>query len=242
MIVGRKVLLKEEVASTNDVAKALALEGEEEGTVVVAKTQLAGRGRMGRSWSSPLGGLYLSVVLRPDVSVGDMLLLTVLSSVPVAQAIEELTGLEAKLKWPNDIEVDGRKVAGILVESASKSGNVGFLVLGIGINLNTDPLELDGRNPGSLSSMTKRTYDPDASMHRALYHLDAFYERYRQGDRDTAEYVRRSSTLGRHITASVGDQRVSGQAIYIDLQGALVIKGDDGLTYRLDSVYTLHYE
>ncbi len=98
------------MASTNDVAKALALEGEEEGTVVVAKTQLAGRGRMGRSWSSPPGGLYMSVVLRPEVSVGDMLLLTVLSSVPVAQAIEELTGLEAKLKWPNDIEVDGKKV------------------------------------------------------------------------------------------------------------------------------------
>lgn len=242
MIVGRKVLMKDEVASTNDVAKALAMDGEEEGVVVVAKVQHAGRGRLGRSWSSPPGGLYLSIVLRPQVSVGDMLLLTVLSSVPVAQAIEELTGLEAKLRWPNDIEVDGRKVAGILVESASKSGAVGFLVLGIGINLNSDPAELEGPNPGSLSAITKRTYDAEASLHRVLYHLEAFYERYRGGDRDTSQYVRRSNTIGRHITASVGEQRVSGHAMYIDPQGALVIKGDDGLTYRLDSVYSLSYD
>jgi BirA family biotin operon repressor/biotin-[acetyl-CoA-carboxylase] ligase len=242
MIVGRKVLFKDEVVSTNDLAKAMAMEGEEEGVVVVAKVQIAGRGRLGRSWSSPPGGLYLSIVLRPPVSVGDMLLLTVLSSVPVAQAIEELTGHEARLKWPNDVEVEGKKVAGILVESASKSGTVGFLVLGIGINLNSDPSELEGRNPGSLSAITKRTYDAEAALHRVLYHLDAFYERYIGGDRDTSEYVSRSNTIGRHIVASVGDQRVSGHVIYIDMQGALVIKGDDGLTYRLDSVYTLSYD
>ena len=95
MIIGRKIIVKDEVASTNDLAKSLANEGEEEGLVVTAKTQVAGRGRMGRSWSSPEGGLYISVILRPKVPVEDMLKMTVLACVPVAETIEEASGCKA---------------------------------------------------------------------------------------------------------------------------------------------------
>ena len=98
----------------------MANEGEEEGLVVTARTQVAGRGRMGRSWSSPEGGLYLSVILRPKVPVEDMLRLTVLACVPVAETIEESSGCKTLVKWPNDVEIGGKKVAGLLVESASK--------------------------------------------------------------------------------------------------------------------------
>ncbi|MDD1747264.1 MAG: biotin--[acetyl-CoA-carboxylase] ligase, partial [Methanomassiliicoccales archaeon] len=114
MVVGRRVLRLGEVTSTNEVAKSLGREGEEEGLVVLAKSQTTGKGRMGRGWSSPEGGLYLSILLRPRMRSADLLRMTVFSCVPVAQAIEEACGIDVQLKWPNDLMVQGKKVGGIL--------------------------------------------------------------------------------------------------------------------------------
>ncbi len=182
MIIGRKVIVKDEVASTNDVAKALANEGEAEGLVVTAKTQVAGRGRMGRSWSSPEGGLYLSVILRPKVGAEDMLRLTVLACVPVAETIEEVSGCKTMVKWPNDIEIGGKKVAGLLVESASRGGEIAYMVLGIGINLNLEPAGLSIPGATSVSSCAAKRIDRDAFLDLLLYRLDAFYAAVPQGD------------------------------------------------------------
>jgi BirA family biotin operon repressor/biotin-[acetyl-CoA-carboxylase] ligase len=242
MIIGRKVIFREEVPSTNDDAKALALEGGEEGTVIVARRQTAGKGRMGRQWSSPEGGIYLSIILRPKMPATEMLRLTVLSGVPVAMAIEQASGLEARLKWPNDVIVSGKKVAGLLMESSSVGGSVQFLVLGIGINLNSRQEDLEGENPGSLAALSGRTFDNEAFLHQLLFQLDEFYVRYNAGEVPIDQYRAMSSTLGRHVVGSVGDQKISGQATSVDEQGALIVKGDDGLNYRLDSVYSLRYE
>ncbi|QLH74578.1 MAG: biotin--[acetyl-CoA-carboxylase] ligase [Methanomassiliicoccales archaeon] len=242
MIIGRKVLLKEEVSSTNEAAKLLAAEGAEEGTVIVARRQTAGKGRSGRHWSSPEGGIYMSVILRPKMSASEILHLTVMFGIPVVDTISEMTYLQATLKWPNDVIVEGKKVGGILVESSSKGGDMLHLVLGIGINLNSRPEELVGDNPGSLSSISGREFDQDAFLHTLLFKLDDFYGRYLNGKVTTDDYLKRSSTLGNHVIGSVGDQRISGRALYIDASGALIIKGDDGLTYRLDSAYSLRYE
>ncbi|OPY33100.1 MAG: putative biotin ligase [Methanomassiliicoccales archaeon PtaU1.Bin124] len=242
MIIGRKVVLKEELSSTNDEAKRMALAGEEEGTVVVAKRQTAGKGRMGRSWSSPEGGIYLSIILRPNMTPGEMLRMNVLFGIPVAQAISETTGMEAMLKWPNDVIVAGRKIAGLLTESVSQGGQITHLVLGIGVNLNSAMNELEGERPGSLSYLGGREYGSEAFLHKLLFHLDDFYTKYSKGEVGIDEYVRLSGTIDRHVVGSVGDQRISGKAMYVDETGALIIKGDDGLTYRLDSVYTLRYD
>ncbi|MCE5295839.1 MAG: biotin--[acetyl-CoA-carboxylase] ligase [Euryarchaeota archaeon] len=242
MIIGRKVILKEEVPSTNDAAKLLALEGEDEGTVIAARRQTAGKGRLGRHWSSPEGGVYLSIILKPGITAGEMLRLTVMSGIPVADAISEFTLMDARLKWPNDVIVSGKKVAGLLMEASSKGSAINFLVLGIGINLNTDVKELEGENPGSLSEMAGHKFDHEAFLHLLLFKLDDFYKSYLKGMISTDDYLKRSSVIGRHVTGSVGDQRISGTAMYLDDMGALIIKGDDGLTYRLDSVYSLRYD
>jgi BirA family transcriptional regulator, biotin operon repressor / biotin---[acetyl-CoA-carboxylase] ligase len=242
MIIGRKVVLKEELSSTNDEAKRMALAGEEEGTAVVAKRQTAGKGRLGRHWSSPEGGIYLSIVLRPHLTPGEMLRMTVLFGIPVAQAIAETTGLEARLKWPNDVIVSGKKVAGLLTESVSQGGQMSYLVLGIGVNLNSPEAELEGERPGSLATLGGRKFDEEAFLHKLLFHLDDFYVKYSKGEVSVDEYVRISSTIGKHVVGSVGDQHIAGKAMYVDDTGALIIKGDDGLTYRLDSVYSLRYD
>jgi BirA family biotin operon repressor/biotin-[acetyl-CoA-carboxylase] ligase len=128
-VLGLRILWYPEIGSTNDVAGALADQGADEGLMVIADRQIAGRGRLGRSWASPPGaGIYASVVLRPSALVAT--LLTIAAGVAVSEGIAAATGLSVHVKWPNDVHVDGRKLAGILAEGA-----VGHVVLGIGINI-----------------------------------------------------------------------------------------------------------
>jgi BirA family biotin operon repressor/biotin-[acetyl-CoA-carboxylase] ligase len=237
MIVGRKVIVKDEVASTNDLAKSLANEGEEEGLVVTARTQVAGRGRLGRGWSSPEGGLYLSVILRPKVTVEDMLRLTVLACVPVAETIEEASGCKASVKWPNDVEIGGRKVAGLLVESASKGGEIAYLVLGIGVNLNMDPAVLGVPEATSVSACAAKQLDREAFLNLLLYRLDTFYASFLKGTFDMSDYNRRSSTIGTEVVVEMNGSTFAGKATGVDVTGALTVQGADGSIRRLTSVH-----
>jgi BirA family biotin operon repressor/biotin-[acetyl-CoA-carboxylase] ligase len=237
MIIGRKIIVKDEVASTNDLAKSLANDGEEEGLVVTAKTQLAGRGRMGRSWSSPEGGLYLSVILRPNVPVEDMLRMTVLACVPVAETIEEASGCKTTVKWPNDVEIGGRKVAGLLAESASKGGDIAYMVLGIGVNLNVEPSSLGVPEATSVSKCAGKQLDQEAFLNLLLYRLDTFYAAFLKGTFEMADYTKRSSTIGEEIEAESDGARIIGRATGVDATGALTILTPEGTTHRLTSVH-----
>jgi BirA family transcriptional regulator, biotin operon repressor / biotin---[acetyl-CoA-carboxylase] ligase len=237
MIIGRKVIVKDEVASTNDLAKTLANDGEEEGLVVTARTQVAGRGRMGRSWSSPEGGIYLSVLLRPKIPVHDMLRMTVLACVPVAETVEEVSGCRATVKWPNDVEVDGRKVAGLLVESASKGGEIAYLVLGIGINLNVDLASLGVPEAASVAGCAGRPLDREAFLNLLLYRLDTFYASFLKGTFEMGDYIKRSSTIGSEIEVEMEGSRMVGRATGVDGTGALIMIAQDGSEHRLSSVH-----
>jgi BirA family transcriptional regulator, biotin operon repressor / biotin---[acetyl-CoA-carboxylase] ligase len=237
MIIGRKIIVKDEVASTNDLAKSLANEGEEEGLVVTAKTQLAGRGRMGRSWSSPEGGLYLSILLRPRIPIEQMLRLTVLACVPVAETIEEASGCKTSVKWPNDVEIGGRKVAGLLVESASKGGDIAYMVLGIGVNLNVEPENLGVPEATSVSACAGKQLDREAFLNLLLYRLDTFYSSFLKGTFEMADYNKRSSTIGNEVEVDSGVKRIMGLATGVDASGALTIQGSDGTEHRLTSVH-----
>ncbi len=237
MLIGRKVLVKEEVTSTNDLAKALALEGEPEGTVVTAARQSGGRGRMGRGWESPTGGVYLSAILRPDLPASDLTLLTVLSCLPVAQAIEEVCHAVPSIKWPNDVKLHGRKVAGILVEVCYRGGEPRFLVLGVGVNLNTDPGALSSPEAGSLKALCDRELDPEHFLNVLLFKLDDFYARFRKGERDLAAYGRYSESLGHDVEVRLGDQRVKGRGMHLEADGSLVLRSEDGMIYRATSVH-----
>jgi BirA family biotin operon repressor/biotin-[acetyl-CoA-carboxylase] ligase len=236
MVIGRRVLRLGEVTSTNDVAKGLGRDGEEEGLVVLAKSQTIGRGRMGRGWSSPEGGLYLSVLLRPKMRSADLLRMTVFSCVPVAQAIEEVCGIDVQLKWPNDLMVQGKKVGGILVEGVSKGADLDFIALGIGVNVNARPERIGENEATSLNFLLGHNADMDALLENLLHKLRGFYKGMKEGDLNEDEYTHRSCTLGRHIEARVGRETFTGKALYLAPDGALVIKSDEGLVLRLSWV------
>jgi len=237
MLIGRKVLVKEEVTSTNDVAKALAIDGEAEGTVVTALRQTGGKGRTGRSWESPPGGLYLSIILRPELKAQDLTLLTVMSCLPVAQAIEEACHAVPRIKWPNDVKLNGRKVAGILVEACYRGGEPRFLVMGMGINLNTDPSALTTPEAGSLKDMCVKELDQEHFMNVLLFKLDDFYAKFKRGERDLDEYTRYSESIGQDVEVRLGDQKVKGKGMHLEEDGSLVMRSEDGMIYRATSVH-----
>ena len=123
-------------ASTNDVARDHARKGAKNGFLVAAAQQTSGRGRLGRSWESPAGrGLYVSLVLRPEMAMADAGQLTVITSLAVSDAVEAITGIRPQIKWPNDIVLKGRKLAGVLIETEQKAGRLVFAVIGIGLNV-----------------------------------------------------------------------------------------------------------
>ncbi|MEM2676119.1 MAG: biotin--[acetyl-CoA-carboxylase] ligase, partial [Candidatus Bathyarchaeia archaeon] len=133
---GKYIFFSHEVNSTNDWAKELAELGAPEGTVAIAETQTAGRGRIGRKWHSPKGGLWFSITLKPNLKPSETVKLVFLAGLAVAETLRELCGLKAETKWPNDVLVDGRKVCGILSEMKTVGEKVDYVVVGVGINAN----------------------------------------------------------------------------------------------------------
>ncbi len=137
LCLGRRILLYEQVDSTNSLAKALAAEGEPEGTVIIAEEQTAGRGRLGRTWLAPAGtALLLSVILRPCLMPERIQALTMMTALALRDALLLSTALRAEVKWPNDVLLSGRKAAGILTEARTMGTSVEFAVVGIGLNVN----------------------------------------------------------------------------------------------------------
>ena len=228
---GRQTLYYESVASTNDVARSLADGGAPEGCVVVGETQSAGRGRLGRSWESPAGaGLYVSTILRPDASV--VPLVTIAAGVALARGIETATGLRADLKWPNDLCLGGRKVAGILAEGTPR-----YVVLGFGINVipAAYPPEVASRAT-SLEAERGQAVDRGALLVECLSALSAQYSNLRSGNESLVldEWrTRAASTLLRRVRWKGADgadeAAVEGTAEDIDRAGALLVRTHDGV-------------
>jgi BirA family transcriptional regulator, biotin operon repressor / biotin---[acetyl-CoA-carboxylase] ligase len=237
MSIGNKMVRKEVVVSTNDLAKDYARDGEGEGLVVMADRQTGGKGRMGRAWSSPQGGLYFSVLLRPRLPVAQLLRFTILVAEPIADAIQKECGCQVGLKWPNDLMVDERKVGGILVEIASCGQDIEFLILGIGINLNATAEEIGIPDSGSLRDCCHHEISAELLLEEILAALDSFYLNFQTGRVDDEAYTRRSVTIGKQIEATIGGVKVRGKALFLDMDGALLIRTPDGMVLRLDSVH-----
>ncbi|MCG3148314.1 MAG: Bifunctional ligase/repressor BirA [Verrucomicrobiae bacterium] len=218
-MIGKEILVFEETASTNDVVARLADGHRGEGLVVFAESQTKGRGRHGRVWSSPRGkGLWFSVLLRPRFPLTR---LTVAASVAVAR----VAGKEARIKWPNDVTLHGRKLAGILTEARD-----GVAILGIGVNVNCQAKDL----PAELHATSLVTEDRPGLAAELLQELD---ELYRQADEDFAristEWARLCTTVGKQIAIRMGDRRIEGHAQALDEDGALLIRRDSGKIERI---------
>ena len=226
----RRVLWFDEVGSTNDVAVLLAERGESEGTVVAADTQTAGRGRLGRSWSSPIGaGVYFSVILRPPTRVP---LLTLAAGVAVAQGLQAATGLTPDLKWPNDVYVGNRKLAGILAEGGTSKGSIPFVVLGIGINVLavTLPSELASRAT-SVEAELGRSVERELVFAHVLVALAERYGELCAGQSARLHRAwrdRAGRMLDRTVEWDDRGTRRSGVARDIDQDGALIVESASG--------------
>lgn len=226
-----------EVASTNDIAKLLAADGVPEGTLVVADRQTAGRGRRGRAWTSPNGGLWLSVVLRPSVPPAEVALLTTVTAVAVARTLAS-TGLAPAIKWPNDILLTGRKVTGILVELNAEADMVRWAVVGIGLNATVDVAEFPPETRQIATSVQAEMGHPVRKVQLLQQLLTTFDQTYaewlEQGQAAILNDARRySCTLGRQVRVSQGSDWVEGLALDLAEDGSLFLRLLDGQIRRL---------
>lgn len=222
----------EEVGSTSDVAVSLAGRGSPEGTLVVANAQTAGRGRLGRSWASPPGaGLYVSAILYPPRPTS---LLTLAAGVAVSHALLAATGLVTALKWPNDVYVGRRKLAGLLAEGGTSADGRAFVVLGIGINVLAAAYPPDvAARATSLEAELGRAVDRGIVLAELIGALDSGFVRLREDDANGLLHEWRrlaAPLLGRPVEWDEGDARLSGVARDVDDQGALLV--DAGGTTR----------
>ena len=238
---GGTLITYPETGSTNSALARLGEEGAPEGTVLLAECQLQGKGRLGRVWASPPGvNLYGSVLLRPPITPLEAPQLTLLSAVAVARTVSLCTGLTPVIKWPNDILVNGRKVAGLLNEMTAETDRVSTVVLGIGVNLNMtrDQFPPELRHPASsLFLESGQPVDRIVFSRRLLEELDALYDRYLGGGygaiRD--EWLSFCGVVNRRVRVDDGGAPSrEGTVLGIDESGALLLRRDDG---QVEPVY-----
>lgn len=238
-VIGRDIRVFQSTTSTNDVVEKLARDGVPEGVVVFADTQTRGRGRLGRNWVSPPGkGLWFSVLLRPDLRPQQATQLTVASATALERAITAASGLQPEIKWPNDVLIGGRKVAGILTELNAELDHVKYVILGIGVNVNLNPGELPQDLRKIATSLKAALGKPVSRPELAaaiLRELDEDYARVRSGRfADVAEeWAARCSTLGHEVVIRVGHRQVRGRAETLGEDGALLLRTEHGHLERI---------
>lgn len=243
-IVGKKILHFGIVDSTNTKAKAIAAECED-GTVVVADEQTSGNGRYGRKWDSPAGtGIYISVIIKPEIPPEEVQLITLAASVAVVAALREAAGIDAGIKWPNDIVLDGKKVCGILTVMSSEMERVNHIVLGIGINFSQRQEDFPEELRDKAISVTDYLHKTKPSsvicrkseLTRAvLIKLDEQYRILLDGKKQDIIELWKSmtATLGKEVTVIGSETAYTGKAIDITDDGRLVILSKDGTKREL---------
>lgn len=232
--VGQVLHWYEEIGSTNDRARELAEEGAEHGEVVIAEAQTAGRGRRGRLWASPARkNLYFSVILRPDLPPARAPELTLVASVALCDALRQ-AGVQAGIKWPNDLLASERKIAGVLTELAAEADRVHWVVIGAGVNVNAREEDFPEELRGEATSVLLERGEPAP---RALFAaacltaLEGWIDRHaEEGFAVVREAWReRSTTLGREVTVRTDGREIVGTAEDIDDAGALLVRGPAGV-------------
>lgn len=229
---GTKIIRFEKIDSTNAYAKSIAEEAEE-GTVILADEQSAGRGRFARSWiSEPGKNLLFSIILKPRLPADRIALLSLAAGIAVALAIEEVSGLKTDCKWPNDILIDGKKVCGILAESSFARSAPISLIIGIGLNVNqlNFPKELQS-TASSISLIAGKVFDRDLILNSILEQLELLYLRIGKDESDyiIQSFKARCAMLGNDVTIQSGNESIQGIASDIDRNGALMITTTKGI-------------
>lgn len=241
-VIGHRIVDKKEVTSTQDIAKELMQQGAEEGTIVIADKQTEGKGRLGRPWHSMAEkGLWFSIILRPTIPPQVAPQLTLLTAVAVQEGLERATGLPVKIKWPNDILFNGKKIAGILTEMQSELDLVQAVIVGIGVNVNqqTDDFPKELSNVATSLSVEAggKVFQRSDIIVSILERYEHWYFQYLESGFPPVKkrWEQLSLTIGKEITAKTMRKEVTGVAEGITDDGVLLIRKKDG---TIESIYS----
>ena len=231
--IGKRVYYFEELDSTQNFAQQIAADKKENGTIVIAEKQTSGRGRLDRKWTSPKGGIWFSLIIHPKFDVSSSTLIPILSAVALSKSIKKILGVETEVKWPNDIMLNGKKVAGILVDASVQANNIDYLILGIGINFDIDTKKLEKRlsktpnfyGVDSLRGNNNKT-PPKILLKEFLFQFEKNLSSLDKGEKAkiVKEWTKKAAGIGRKITINTSSGKISGISQGIDTDGALKIK------------------
>ena len=227
---GKRVYYFDSTDSTQNFAMEIASNDKENGTVIISKKQTMGRGRMKRKWKSPTGGIWMSIIIHPKFDVSYTTLVPIATSLALCMAIEKILKIKPELKWPNDVTLKGKKVAGVLVDTSIISNEIENVVLGIGINFKIKPHELAStikKTPNfyGVTTLVKKNEKALPLVQQFLYELENVFQliNSRRIKKIKSEWTKRSSTIGRNVSIITSEGNVSGKAVKIDSDGALII-------------------
>jgi len=234
--IGKEIYYFPELKSTNRMAKEKVLhrvEGRDEGTLIIAEKQSAGKGRLGREWFSPPGGIWLSIILYPQLFPSYISRITLMTAVAVVKTIKVCTQIEPQIKWPNDILINEKKVCGILTEMSAELDIINWVVVGIGINANIDlrdfPEDIQ-ENTISLKETSGKEISRVKLAQTFLQEFEKYYEKLKRKEFSSIlkEWKLYSHTLRKKIRVDIGERIITGEAIEINESGALILKKEDG--------------
>jgi BirA family biotin operon repressor/biotin-[acetyl-CoA-carboxylase] ligase len=234
--IGKEIYYFPELKSTSIIAKEKALHGAEgigEGTLIIAERQSAGKGRLGREWFSPAGGIWLSIILYPQLSPSYISRITLMTAVAVVRAIKICTHIKSQIKWPNDILINEKKVCGILTEMSAELDIINWVVVGIGINANIDlrdfPEDIQ-ENTISLKETSGKEISRVKLAQTFLQEFEKYYEKLKRKEFPfiLKEWRLYSHTLGKKIRVDIGERIITGEAMDISESGVLILKKEDG--------------
>jgi BirA family biotin operon repressor/biotin-[acetyl-CoA-carboxylase] ligase len=235
-VIGRRMRFFESIPSTIWYGKDLADQGgldDLHGMVIIAEEQTGGVGRMGRAWVSPSGGIWVTIVMQPKVPIDHLFMLTLAGSVSVARVLRKMFDIGALIKWPNDIIIGDKKVAGILLELGAQGDQVKYCLVGMGIDAN---ISVENLNESIRHMITSISHEVNHDVDRAallaaiLKEFEARYDMIAQGEYDAVirEWKNFSSTIGRRVRINTLRNSFEGEAVDIDPTGALVVRKDNG--------------
>ena len=247
--IGRRIYRYQSVESTQTIALSLAEQETDNlhGTVIVSEHQTKGRGRMGRRWISPRGGIWLSIILQPKIETSQITVLPLLSALSVCDVIKKMTKLNAKLKWPNDVVIDGRKVSGILLDVSTEADKINFVVIGIGVNLNIDIKKIHfdiAKSTGfyDITSLQNELHGKEIEKFDFIQLLLEDIEKYvsqleNKGSREIIKNCKEiSDTLGKEVIVKQSTEILQGMAVDMDENdGFLLIETPYGSIHKVVS-------
>jgi len=241
-VIGKKIYYFPELPSTNDKAAELGLIGAHDGTLVLTEFQSRGRGRLGRNWFSPrYKGIYISLILRPEILPNQAPILTLLTAVSICEAVKSLVGFTLQIKWPNDIMLGHKKLGGILTELNAEMDEVRFLVIGIGLNVNNDRKSLP-IGATSLKEHKKDETNRIELLQEILRKIEANYLSFQE--KGTHPIIQKwkeyNITLGRRVKIASHNRHVEGEAVNIDPDGSLIVRNDLGLSQKITAGDVVH--